>query len=236
MKEMKSNRNSAIAAGVLYIIAAVAAIIGRILYGSILTDSEYIIKGTPHESQILWGAFFEILTAFAVIGTPIALFPVLKKYNLSMAIASVSFRLLEATMIIIGILSLLTIVTMSHAYTSEVNPDHASYLIAGKSLLAFSHWTFTFGPNIALGPSTFMIGYMLFRSRMVPRIIGVMGMIGGPLILTCGVLVMFGVFPQVSLWGGLLAVPVFLYEMSLAIRLLTKGFNAGEKAIVTVLR
>jgi len=233
---MKSNRNSATAAGVLYVLAAVAAIIGRILYGSILTDSDYILKGTVHETQIHWGAFFEILTAFAVIGTPIALFPVLKKYNQSMAIASVSFRLLEATMIIVGVLSLLTIVTLSHEFTNEVNPNNASYLLAGKSLLALSNWTFTFGPNIALGPSTFMIGFMLYKSRLVPRFIAVMGMIGGPLISVCGVLVLFGVFPQISLWSGLLAIPVFLYEMSLAIRLLSKGFNASKVDVVTVLR
>lgn len=233
---MKANRNNAIAAGILFILAAVAAIAGRILYGPILTDPEYIIKGTAHETQILWGAFFEILTAFAVIGTPIALFPVLRKYNQSMAIATVSFRLLEGTMIIVGILSLLTIVTLSHTFTNEVNTDNSSYLLAGKTLLALQNWTFAFGPNIALGPSTFLTGFLLYRSKLVPRFISIMGMVGGPLILTCGVLVMFGVFPQVSLLGGLLAIPVFLYEMSLAIRLLSRGFNTMEVDVVTVLR
>lgn len=233
---MKANRSSAIAAGILFIIAAVAAIVGRILYGPILTDPDYIIKGTAHEAQILWGAFFEILTAFAVIGTPIALFPVLRKYNQSMAIATVSFRLLEGTMIIVGILSLLTIVTLSHEFTSEVNTDNSSYLLAGKTLLALQNWTFAFGPNIALGPSTFMTGYLLHRSKLVPRFISILGMIAGPLIFTCGVLVMFGVFPQVSLWGGLLAIPVFVYEMSLAIRLLSRGFNTTKVEVVTVLR
>jgi len=233
---MKSNRNSATLAGILYIIAAVAAMTGRILYGSILTDPEYIIKGTAHESQVLWGAFFEILTAFAVIGTPIALYPVLKKQNQTMALASVGFRMLEATMIIIGILSLLTIVTMSHEFAREITPDSASYILTGKALLALQYWTFTFGPNIALGPSTFMIGFMLYKSKLVPRAIAIMGIVGGPLILACGVLVMFGVFPQVSLWGGLLAIPVFLYEMSLAFRLLSRGFNNHEVEVVTVMR
>ena len=233
---MKSNRSNAIAAGILFIIAAVAAMTGRILYGPILTDSDYIIKGTAHETQVLWGAFFEILTAFAVIGTPIALFPVLRKYNQGMAIATVSFRLLEATMIIVGILSLMTIVTLSHQFTNEVNADSTSYLMAGKTLLALQNWTFAFGPNIALGPSTFMTGYLLHKSKLVPRFISIMGMIGGPLIFICGVLVMFGLFTQTSLWGGLLAIPVFVYEMSLAIRLLSKGFNRTESEVVTVLR
>jgi hypothetical protein len=233
---MKSNRSNAIAAGILFIIAAVAAMTGRLLYGPILIDPDYIIKGSAHEAQVLWGAFFEILTAFAVIGTPIALFPVLRKYNQSLAIATVSFRLLETTMIIVGILSLLTIANPSHEFTNEINPDTTSYLLAGKSLLAFQNWTFAFGPNVALGPSTFMTGYLLYRSKLVPRFISILGMIGGPVIFTCGVLVMFGMFTQTSLWGGLLAIPVFVYEMSLAIRLLSRGFNKTEVEVVTVLR
>ncbi|MGB3079306.1 MAG: DUF4386 domain-containing protein [Saprospiraceae bacterium] len=233
---MKTNRNSATSTGILFIIAAVAAIIGKLLYNPILLDPDYIIKGTSHETQVLWGAFFEIITAFAVIGTPIALYPILKKYNQSMAIATVSFRLLEATMIIVGILSLLTIVTLSHEFSKGVNPDAASYLIIGKSLIALHDWTFAFGPNIALGPSTFLTSYLLYKSKLVPRFISILGLIGGPFIFICGVLVMFGVFLQVSLWGILLAIPVFLYEMSLAIRLLAKGFKTNEVEMVTVMR
>lgn len=236
MTIMKSNRNNATLAGILYLIAAAAAMIGRITYGPILTDPDYIIKGTAHETQVLWGAFFEILTAFAVIGTPVALYQVLRKYNETMAIASVGFRLLEATMIIMGVLSLLTIVTLNHEFAKEATPDAAAYILTGKAFIAIQNWTFTFGPNIALGPSTFMIGFMLYKAKLVPRTIAIMGMVGGPLILACGVLVMFGVFPQVSLWGGLLAIPVFLYEMSLAIRLLTRGFNTNEVDVVTVMR
>lgn len=233
---MKTNKNNANAAGILFILAAFAAMTGRLLYGPILTDADYIVKGIAHEPQILWGAFFEIITAFAVIGTPIALYPVLKKYNQGMAIATVSFRLLEATMIIIGILCLLTIITLSHEFANDINPDTASYLMANKSLLALHKWTFLYGPNLALGPSTFMTGYLLYKSKLVPRFISIMGMIGGPMIFMCAIFVTFGLFPHLSLWGGLMAIPVFLYEMSLAIRLLTKGFNATEVEVVTVLR
>ena len=233
---MKTNNNSANAAGILFILAAVAAMIGRILYSPILNDTEYIIKGTAHETQIAWGVFFEILTAFAVIGTPIALFPVLKKYNQSMAIATVSFRLLEGTMIILGILCLLTIITLSHEFAKDIHPDTATYLFAAKSFMALHKWTFLYGPNLALGPSTFMTGYLLYKSKLVPRFISILGMIGGPMIFMCAILVTFGLFPQLSLWGGLLAMPVFVYEMSLAIRLLTKGFNETEVEVVTVMR
>lgn len=233
---MKTNRTSANLAGVLFIIAAVAAIIGALLYNPILKDPAYIIKTTPHETQVLWGAFFEIITALAVIGTPLALYPVLKKYNERIALASVGFRLLEAGMIIIGILSLLTIVTLNHEFSKEINPDTTTYLIAGKSLLALHDWTFLLGPNLLLGPSTLMTAYLLYTSRLVPRFISILGLAGGPLIFSCGILVLFGAFPQVSAWGALLAIPVFLYEMSLAIWLLVKGFNSPVADAVTVLR
>jgi Domain of unknown function (DUF4386) len=233
---MKINRNSAYSAGVLFIIATVASIIGLLLYHPILNDPAYIIKSTPHETQVLWGAFFEIITAFAVIGTPLALFPVLKKYNESMALACIIFRLLEATIIIIGIMSLLAIVTLNHEFSTEINPDTASYLINGKLLLAIHNWTFLFGPNVALGPSTLMTSYLLYKSKLIPRAIAVLGLVGGPLIFASGLLVLFGSFLQISFWGFMLAIPVFLYEMSLAIWLLVKGFNLIVVDPVTVLR
>jgi hypothetical protein len=71
-----------------------------------------------------------------------------------------------------------------------------------------------------------MTSYLLYKSRLVPPFIAVLGMIGGPLIFSCGLLVTLGLFEQISLWGALLAIPVFAYEMSLAIWLLAKGFNA----------
>lgn len=233
---MKTTRTSASLAGVFFIIAAVAAITGALLYDPILKNPDYIIQTRPLEAQVLWGAFFEILTALAVIGTPLALYPVLKKYNDRMALACVGFRLLEAAMILVGILSLLAMVSLNHEFIKEADPNTASYLIAGKSLKALHDWTFTFGPNILLGPSTFMTAYLLYSSRLVPRFISILGLAGGPLIFGCGILVMFGVFPQVSHWAGLLAIPVFLYEMSLAIWLLTRGFNAPAAGPVTVFR
>ncbi len=223
---MNSNRKTAMVAGTLFIIAAVTAIAGLIMYDPILNDSDYITKANTNEPQVLWGVFFEIILAFSVIGTSITLFPVLKKYNESLAIGTVCFRVLEATLIIIGILSLLTIVTLNHSFLNENNPNISAYLIASKLLLAIHNWTFLYGPNLALGPSTLMTGYLLYKSQLVPRSVSILGIIGGSLISVCALLVTFGAFNQLSFWGMLLAVPVFIYEMSLAVWLLIKGFNS----------
>jgi hypothetical protein len=215
---------------VLFILAAVTAIIGLALYGPILHDPDYIIKGPSNEVQVIWGAFLEIILAFSVIGISITMFPILKKYNESIAIGYVCFRLLEATIIIIGIMSLLSIVTLSQEFAKAVTPNASSFLTAGKLLVAVHDWTFLFGPNLALGPSTLMMSYFLYKLRLVPRFISVLGLVGGPLIFTCAVLVMFGVFLQISVWGALLAIPVFAYEMSLAVWLIVKGFNPSAIA------
>jgi hypothetical protein len=221
---MKTHKKRATIAGLLFIIAAVTAIIGLLLYDPVLHNADYIIAESKNGIQIVWGAFFEILLTFSMIGTCITLFPMLKKYNESLALGTVCFRLLECIIIIIGIISLLTIEELREASALNSAPN-TNLLVAAQSLLIIHNWTFLFGPNIFLGPSTFLTGYLLYQSRLVPNSIAIMGMIGGPLISLSGILVMFGFFEQLSPWGILTAIPVFVYEMSLAVRLIYKGFN-----------
>lgn len=231
---MKTNRSIAFTVGSLFLGAAVASIIGLLLYGPILNDTGYVVERLTDHSQISWGAVLEIITAFAVIGTSVTLYPILKQFNETMALACVCFRLAEATLIIVGILCLLTVVTLSVQLPGESDPDVSSYLVAGKLLIAFHNWTFLYGPNVLLGPSTFMTSYLLYKSRLVPRLVSVLGLAGGPLIFVCGILVTLGIFDQISIWGVLFAMPVFAYEMSLAMWLIFKGFNAETESPVTV--
>ena len=224
---MNSNRDIAILVGVLYILAAVTAIIGFVLYQPILNDPDYIIKGSANETQVIWGAFNELILAFSVIGISVLMFPIINKENESLAIGYVCFRLVEAILIIIGIISLLSIVTLSQEFESVASPNISFYLTAAKSLVILHNWTFLLGPNLALGPSTLMMSYFLYDSKLVPRFISVLGLVGGSLIFSCALLVMFGVILQVSVWGAILAIPVFAYEMSLAVRLIVKGFNSS---------
>ncbi|KAB1157979.1 DUF4386 domain-containing protein [Flavobacterium luteum] len=221
-------RKNAIIVGTLFILAAITAIIGLVLYQPILNDPNYIIKGSVNNIQVIWGAFFELILAFSVITISFMMYPILKMKNENIAIGYVCFRLLEATIIIIGIISLLSIITLNQDFSKVSNQNVASFLIAGKLLVAVHNWTFLFGPNFALGPSTLLMSYFLYQSKRVPRYISILGLIGGPLIFISAVLVMFGVFLQVSVWGTILAIPVFAYEMTLAIWLITKGFYSTQ--------
>ena len=233
---MDSNRKNEILIGVLFILAAVTAIIGLALYQPILNDADYIVKASANETQVIWGAFCELILAFSVIGIAVMMYPILNKENESIAIGYVCFRLLEATIIIIGIISLLSVVTLNQEFTKAVNPNVISFLTAGKLLITLHNWTFLFGPNLALGPGTLMMSFVLYKSKLVPRFIYILGLIGGPLIFSCAVLVMFGVFLQISIWGVLLAIPVFAYEMTLAVWLIVKGFNSSEGDFSTILK
>ena len=233
---MDSNRKNEILIGVLFILAAVTAIIGLALYQPILNDADYIVKASANETQVIWGAFCELILAFSVIGIAVMMYPILNKENESIAIGYVCFRLLEATIIIIGIISLLSVVTLNQEFTKAVNPNVISFLTAGKLLITLHNWTFLFGPNLALGPGTLMMSFVLYKSKLVPRFIYILGLIGGPLMFSCAVLVMFGVFLQISIWGVLLAIPVFAYEMTLAVWLIVKGFNSSEGDFSTILR
>ena len=224
---MNANRDIAIMVGVLYILAAVTAIIGFALYQPILNDPLCIINGSSNDTQVVWGALNELILAFSIIGISVLMFPIINKENESLAIGYVCFRLLEAILIIIGIISLLSIVTLSQDFAKEVAPNTSSFLTAGNLLVTIHNWTFLLGPNLALGPSTLMMSYFLYDSKLVPRFISVLGLAGGFLILACALLVMFGIFLQVSTWGAILSIPVFAYEMSLAVWLIVKGFNSS---------
>ena len=224
---MNSNRDIAIIVGVLYILAAVTAIIGFVLYQPILNDPLCIINGTSNDTQVVWGAFNELILAFSIIGISVLMFPIINKENESLAVGYVCFRLLEAILIIIGIICLLSIVTLSQEFAKEVAPNLSSFLTTGYLLVTIHNWTFLLGPNLALGSSTLMMSYFLYDSKLVPRFISVLGLAGGFLILACALLVLFGVFLQVSTWGAVLAIPVFAYEMSLAVWLIVKGFNSS---------
>lgn len=221
---MKIKDQNAFIIGSLFLVAAVASIAGLVLYTPILNEPDYIINGS-HHAQISLGAILEVITAFAVIGTAIGFYPILKPLNERMALAAVCFRLAEAIVIIVGILCLLTILTLTRDYASDLAPNSTQYLLLGKLLVGFHNWTFLYGPNVLLGPSTWMTAYLLRRAKLVPNAITLLGLIGGPAITMCGLFVTLGWWAQISTMGTVFAIPVFLYEMSLAVWLCTKGFT-----------
>lgn len=222
---MNSTRRTAVVAGVFFIVAAVAAIIGLALYGPVLNDPNYVIGGAGNDTRIFWGAFFEVLLAIAAIGTAVTLFPIVKRQNESIALGYVAGRIVESLIIITGIISLLSVVTLRQDFAGATVANAASLVIVSKTLVVIHNWTFLFGPSLAIGVNTLLLAYLMYTSKLVPRIIPVLGLIGGPVIFASGIGEMFGLYQQISVWGAIGAIPVTAWEMSLAVWMIVKGFK-----------
>ncbi|ACO48196.2 DUF4386 domain-containing protein [Deinococcus deserti] len=222
---MTSSKMDARITGVLFILATVSAVLGVLLYAPLLNDPDFLRSGQSHTHRVILGALFELILASAAVGTAITLFPYVKRQNESLALGYVSFRVLEATLIIVGVLSMLSYLTLRNQFMAAPAPHLPSFQTVGGLLLALHEWTFLLGPNFMLGINTLMCAFLLHQSRLVPRGIATLGLVGGALILTAAVLELFGVVRQLSPWGVALALPVAAYEMILAGWLITKGFR-----------
>ncbi|WP_066052009.1 DUF4386 domain-containing protein [Robertmurraya korlensis] len=227
---MKSNKKAAKIVGVLFILAAVSAVAGVILYDPILNGSDYLMNGSKHANQIILGALMELILVVSAIGTATTMFPILRRYNETIALWHVCFRFLEAIVITIGVISVLSLLTLSQEFVAAGASDAASFHTSGTVLKAIHEWTFMLGPNFMLGINTMMYSYIFYKTKLVPRFIPILGMTGATLVFVCALLVMFGVIEQVSVWGGMLALPVAANEMILAVWLIVKGFNSSTLA------
>ncbi|WP_457030014.1 DUF4386 domain-containing protein [Kitasatospora sp. P5_F3] len=214
---MSSTRRTALVAGVLFLITEVAAIAGLLLYGPALKAG--YVAGAGADARVFAGALCEIVLVLAVIGTGVVLYPVVKRQNEGAALGYVCGRLLEAAVIAVGIVAVLSVVTLRR---EAPGGDVAT---VARALVAVHDWTFLLGPNFVLGANTLVLAVLMYRSRLVPRFIAVLGLVGGPLICASAVAVLFGLYGQVSPLGSLAALPVFAWEVTLAVRLIARGFS-----------
>jgi len=222
-QQASSQRKSAIATGVLYLITHVTSVGAVILYNPILTDANYII-GSGSDTQVLIGILFDVILALAVVGTSVALFPIVKRWNEGIALGYVGLRTLEAGIIAVGVVPLLVIVTLRQHPTAVA--DTTTLVALGNALVAFYNWTFLLGPGLVCGTNTILMAYLMYKSRLVPRFIPVLGLVGGPLILAINAAKLFGIYEQFPSWAAIAVIPIFAWEVTLAIRLITKGFNS----------
>lgn len=231
---MSSYKKAAKIVGVLFILAAVTSMIAAfILYKPILNDPNYLTQGSKHANLVILGALMELILVVSAVGTATTMFPVLRKYNETIALWHLCFRFLEAIIITVGVISVLSLVTLSREFVATGAPDIASFQVSGTLLKAIHDWTFMLGPLFMLGINTMMYSYIFYKSKLVPRFISILGMTGATLVFINALLVMFGVIQQVSVWGAILALPVAANEMILAVWLIFKGFNESALASIS---
>lgn len=211
-------------AGLWFIGTFVFSIPAVLLYDPVLNDADYIFGGGL-DARISFGALLEILVAICNIATAVVFFPVLKRVNETVALGYVALRIVESTLIVIGLISLMSVVTLRDDLAGT-GADSASLSVAGHTLVALHDWTFLLGPQFCAGfGNGLLLGYLLYRSGLVPRRMAMLGLIGGPLAFVGGVFVLFGAFDQPSLALFAFTVIEIAWEASLAIYLTVKGYR-----------
>lgn len=217
-------RRIARAAGALYLLTFVTSIPALALYQPVLNNAHYIV-GSGSDVRVFVGALLEVICALAGIASAVVLFPIVKRQHEGAALGFVTSRVVEGLVIIVGVLSLLSVVTLRRGAGGGSAADHAALLTTGKGLVALHNWTFLLGPGVMPGINALLLGYLLYRSGLVPRIIPTFGLIGGPLLLGSAVAILFGAYEQLSVWSALTTVPDFLWELALGVWLFAKGFT-----------
>ncbi len=211
-----SLRKIALAAGVLYLLTFVS-IPTLAIYGPV-KSTNYILGAGPDTSAII-GGILEIIVALAGIGTAVVLFPVLKKQNEGAALGLVASRILESSTIFVGVAFLLSIVTLRQAGAG------ADALVTSHALVALYDRIFLLGQSFMPAICDLLLGFLLYQSRLVPRGLSLIGIVGGPVLLVGYIAVLFGLIGQHAPLAGLTALPVALFEFSLGVWLTVKGFN-----------
>ncbi len=215
---MSSLRKTALVGGALYVITFATSIPGRLLNAPVRNDPNYIL-GPGADTQVLFAGFLDVLVALACIGTAVALYPVVKRQNEGVALGFIGSRTLEAAIIVAGVVSLLSVVTLRQAGVG------ADGLVTSQALVAMYGWTFLFGPGFMACVNALLLGSLMYRSGLVPRIIPLMGLIGAPILFASDIAIMFGVWEQFSMPANLAVIPIFVWELSLGIYLVVKGFK-----------
>jgi hypothetical protein len=211
-----SLRKTALIAGLLYLLTFVS-IPTLALYGSV-HDPNYILGPGP-DAPVLVGGVLEVIVALAGIGTAVVLYPVLKRQNEPAALGLVGSRVLEAAGILAGVACLLTIVTLREAGAGN------GALVTGQALVALYDRINLLSQSLMPVVNDLLLGYLLYKSRLVPRVLPVLAFIGAPLLLVSDAAVLFGVVERVSALPAIAVLPVALFEFSLGVYLTVKGFR-----------
>lgn len=210
-------------AGWLMASTFVTSILALVLYDPVLNDASYIL-GADDDTRVSLGALLEILLMVGNVGTAVVMFPILRRRSESLALGYVASRIIESAVIGVGVLSLLSILTLRDDLASSIGGDGASLEIAGQSLVAIHDWTFLLGPGFCVGVNGLLLGCLMYSTGLMPQRLALFGVVGGPLIFLSSAAVLLGAYEQDGV-HFLFALPEIVFELSFAIYLIVKGFR-----------
>jgi len=221
---MDPMRRTALPAGILFLVTFVS-IPTLVLYQPVKNAVGGFVLGAGSDTGVLWGAFSEVVVGLAGIATAVVLYPVLKRVSQTAALGLVTARLVETSLIIVGVVHILSILTLRTTVAGTAGTDPSALVTVSQSLVAGYNWTFLLSQSLMPVACDLLLGYLLFRSGLVPRILPIIAFVGAPLLLASDIAVFAGVVPQVSPITGLAALPVAAFEFSLGVWLIVKGFR-----------
>lgn len=229
---MDSYRKAAMIVGVLFITATVTSLVGNVFTQPSLDASDYLDKISASQNQVIVGVLFKFIAAAASAAIAIWLYPILRRYNEGLALGSVGFRLVEAVFYLVAALSILSLLSLSKEYASAGSAADSTFQTLGTSIKSVGVWA-----GFVLGVISFCLGalmyyYVFYQSRLIPRWLSGWGVIAIALLLAMVLSIMFddGPVKEPSGTRVLLAVPLALQEMVLAVWLIVKGFNPSAIA------
>jgi hypothetical protein len=215
-------RRTASIVGWLFVITYVTSITSKVALYPPLFDGTYV-TGPGEDTRVLWGAVSEAILIIANIGTATAVYTVIKRQHPNLAISFVAARIMESVFIGVGILSVLTVVTLRQDYAGS---GDSGLTAVGNAFVALQEWTFCLGPGFVVGVGNGLIlGYVMYRTGLVPRRLAMLGLIGGPLIILSGSAAMMGFIELDGTWQTLAAMPEFFWELGFGLYLIVKGFR-----------
>jgi hypothetical protein len=209
---------------VLYLLTFAFSIPAFFLYEPVLTDPDYIVGSGGSDTRIILGAMFEMFTALAGIGTAVAVYPVIRRQSEAASLGFVTTRMYEAAVMVLGVIALVSIVSLRQAGAAAGTNDEAMVAV-GQGLVAIRDQTAIFGPGFVPALNALLFGSLLFRARLVPRLIPTLGLIGAPLLLASVLARMLGLHDQ-SVFAAIALAPIFFWELSIGLWMTFKGFNA----------
>ena len=179
-RRMQPTRKIALAAGIAYLVTFAASIPQLKLFADVIADPAGYISNPGSNAALQWGSVLEFLTAASGVATAVLLYPVTRRVSRSAAIGFVTSRVIEAALILVGVVAILSVVTLQQHFAGATGAQAQALGVAGESLVAMRQWTFLLGPGVMAGVNDLLLGYILYRSGLVGRVISIIGLVGGP--------------------------------------------------------
>ena len=217
-------RRVALWGGIAYLATFVFSIPAVGLLEPVTGHANFVLGGGEKDAQVILGGIFELITALACVATALVLYPVTRRVNKTAALGFVSSRIVEAGLILVGVVSILSVVSLRE----DVGGSHdapAGLVPVADALVDIRDWTFLFGPGVMPAFNALFLATVLYKAGLVPRILPVLGLIGAPLLVTKSMVVAFGDLGDMSPIAMLMAVPIAAWELGLGLWLTFKGFR-----------